>query len=354
MRTSNSHGKRSPNWPMPAILTGVGILAAGVLLLIGLQSRDAQPTRTVARSSRPAATRALPAPDPVTEAPAVTVVAEPTPMLPAAEAQDPPAIEPAAAVPADFDAGESLFADARYGEAGAVFSAYVLQHADNPWGHYMLGLCQWKQGELDAAEGELEAAIDLAPELRKARLNLARVLMDAGRHDAALAEVEAVLEADPAAPGALRLRGRALANLGRPEAEQAYRAALVADPEDAWSLNNLGLLLVESERFEDALSVLALAVKLDGRVAVFQNNLGVALERCGHPVQAADAYAAALTLEPEHAKAALSLERVDGRRGPEQPLDLAARADETALALADGRLPWEATMESETQVTQLP
>ncbi|HZB27918.1 MAG TPA: hypothetical protein VE282_05085, partial [Gemmatimonadales bacterium] len=63
---------------------------------------------------------------------------------------------------------------------------------------------------------------------------------------------------------------------------------------------------------------------------VFQNNLGVALERSGYPVAAAKAYEAAIAADSAYSKAAVSLARVtEGGQEPEsEPVDLGTLAQQ--------------------------
>jgi Tfp pilus assembly protein PilF len=93
----------------------------------------------------------------------------------------------------------------------------------------------------------------------------------------------------------------------------SYRVALSMDPADSWSMNNLGLLLIEQGRYEEALLPLARAVELRPEAPAFANNLGIALERSGHPSAAAEAYRTALKADSTYTKAATSLARVDGK-----------------------------------------
>ena len=75
--------------------------------------------------------------------------------------------------------------------------------------------------------------------------------------------------------------------------------------------------LCKQGKNEEALGPLARAVELDSTVAVFQNNLGIALEHTGRFVLATQAYKAALSVDAGYTKAKLSLARVEGR--PEDP-----------------------------------
>jgi Tfp pilus assembly protein PilF len=97
----------------------------------------------------------------------------------------------------------------------------------------------------------------------------------------------------------------------RDSAIGSYRFALSIDPADSWSMNNLGLLLIEQGRYEEALPPLARAVELRPDAPSFANNLGVALERTGHPSAAADAFRAALKADSTYVKATKSLARVE-------------------------------------------
>jgi Flp pilus assembly protein TadD len=92
-------------------------------------------------------------------------------------------------------------------------------------------------------------------------------------------------------------------------------------------MNNLGLLLLEQQRADEALPLLARAVELRMEVPAFHNNLGMALEHTGRFVAAAAEYRGALTADPGYGKARQNLARVEAvKGGREQPFDLAATA----------------------------
>jgi Flp pilus assembly protein TadD len=83
---------------------------------------------------------------------------------------------------------------------------------------------------------------------------------------------------------------------------------------DVWSMNNVGLIMIQQGKNEEALGPLARAVQLDSTVAVFQNNLGIALEHTGRFALATEAYKKALAIDGGYTKAKLSLGRVEGRK----------------------------------------
>lgn len=237
--------------------------------------------------------------------------------------------------PVDWVTAETAWRERRYAEAAALFTAWSGERPGNPWGPYMVGLSLWKDGELSGAEEALRKAVELDGEHRKAHLNLARVLLEAGRPEEALEPALRATELEPASPEAWRVLGRVHHERGSvDEAVGAYRTALFLDRDDAWSLNNLGLLHIQGGRFEEALGPLARAVEADSTLGVAQNNLGIALERTGRHGQAAEAYRSAIDLG-EGDRASVSLARVEGRADQEgvEPVTLTvlARRFETSL-----------------------
>jgi Flp pilus assembly protein TadD len=209
---------------------------------------------------------------------------------------------------------EKVYRAGRYGEAAELFAAYTSRKPENPWGHYMLGISAWKAGDHGTAETALRRTIELDAKNGKALVNLGRVLLEQNRAAAALDFAEEAVVVVPESPDAWRVLGNVRSALGVTDrAVEAYREALVLDDGDAWTMNNLGLLYIRDARYEEALPPLARAVQLRPKTAAFQNNLGVALERTGHLNEAAEAYRAALEVDPDHERARISLTRVEER-----------------------------------------
>ena len=227
-----------------------------------------------------------------------------------------------------FASAQTDYAQRKYGDAEQAFSAYVTRHPRNTYGHYMLGLSAWKNGDLDQARDAFEESLALDSTNVKTLLNLSRVLLDRGEPDQALERIEAAVALDSGSAEVYRVRGRVESALGkRDSAEVSYRLALSIDPSDSWSMNNLGLLLIDEGRYEDALMPLALATQLRPESPTFANNLGVALERTGHPYSASLAYRSALKADSTYEKAQTSLGRVDGSMD-ESPIDVAQLAQQ--------------------------
>jgi tetratricopeptide (TPR) repeat protein len=211
-----------------------------------------------------------------------------------------------------YEEAESAFLENRYDEAAELFVLYTERKPNNPWGYYMLGLSARRSGDLVNAEAAFRSALEFDPLHLKSHTNLSRVLLDTERADEALLIIDEVLVIDSEFSDAYRLQGRAHHQLGRfDDAIDSYRQAILIDDEDVWSMNNMGLILIEQERFQEALLPLARAVALRDDVAIFHNNLGVALERTGHIRAAEDVFRVALTLDEGYEKVIVSLARVE-------------------------------------------
>jgi Tfp pilus assembly protein PilF len=221
-----------------------------------------------------------------------------------------------------FASAQSAYTQRKYGEAEQSFGAYVERHPRNPFGHYMLGLSAWKNGDLDQAQASFEESLALDSTNVKTLLNLGRVLLDQDHADEALMRIEAAVALDSESAEVHRMRARVENALGHKDsAEASYRVALSIDPKDSWSMNNLGLLLVDEGRYEEALMPLSRAVELRPESPAFANNFGVALERTGHAGSAGLAYRAALAADSTYAKAQTSLARVTGMTD-DTPIDV--------------------------------
>jgi len=194
----------------------------------------------------------------------------------------------------------------------------------------MLGLSNWKAGELDGAEDSFLTALELKPEHLKSLVNYSRVLIEQGRDEEAQAQIEMAMAVNPESMDAARVLGRIQHNLGQlSDAEATYREVLTTHENDVWALNNLGLVLIEQDRHLEAMAPLAKAVRLNSDIACIHNNLGIALERAGQFTVAKEVFAQALTADDQYTKAQVSLDRVENLIEAEGtvPVDLAALAD---------------------------
>lgn len=198
-----------------------------------------------------------------------------------------------------------------------------------PWEHYDEGIAAWKSGETTEAEAHLREWVAHSPEHVKGRVNLARVLIEIGRPHEAKEHATLAANLDPASAAARRVLARSLAESGDSSAALLmYEEALWIDPDDHWSLNNMGYLLILGGRSGEAVAPLALAARLDSTNAMFRANLGVALESAGYPAAALQAFVAVVAIDPGHTRAVGSVARLHELLGedvePEVDIDLLA------------------------------
>lgn len=213
---------------------------------------------------------------------------------------------------ASYGDGEAAYRAGHYEEAATIFGRYAEQRPANAWGHYMLGLSAWKSGDLVKSEGAFEEALRVDPRHVKSLINLSRVFIDQKRPADALDRLTRAAEIAPDSIEVHRLLGRTYHTQGKlVEAETAYRHAVELNELDAWSMNNLGLVLIETQRAAEALPLLTKAVELRKDVALFHNNLGMALEHAGRFRDAATAYAGAVAVDPGYRKAKQNLTRIE-------------------------------------------
>lgn len=219
--------------------------------------------------------------------------------------------------------GVARFENGDYQGAVSHLQVTVRGRTNDAYAHYLLGLAQWKSGELEQAARSLETSLTLDATRPRCWVNLARVRMDLGDASGALEAATKCLEIDPGSSDGYHLEGRAEAALGRAdEAEASLGKACELDPGSGYAQNSLGLLLIQRGRFGDAVPHLEAAKSKLPQVSFVRNNLGVAYERTGRLKEAAIEYQAAVDAGDTHT-ALKSLARL----GPLVPADAPAVAE---------------------------
>lgn len=164
------------------------------------------------------------------------------------------------------------------------------------------------------------------------RARLQRTLVDyliaLNRRSEAIKELREMMRENRIDPVGFYNIGNALARLGdTPTAIDAYRKAIEQRKGNyARALNNMGVLLIKQERWDEALKALSSALKLENfRYAEASYNLGRLYATRGETKLAINEWSRALLTQPDHLDAALLLARA-----------LAANGDaDRALAVID-------------------
>ena len=191
--------------------------------------------------------------------------------------------------------------------------------ADNAEALHLLGTACHAVGKLDDAEANLQRAVQLAPSMAEAHHHLGALLAKRGRLDVAVASFAEAARLDPdSVEMAKNLRiaqaarqysqGLALARLGKPdEAETQYRRALAFEPGFADALSSLGALLVDQQRFAEAIDSFTRVTQLLPESPEAHSNLGLALAKQNQLDAAVACYRRALELKPDQASLHISL-----------------------------------------------
>jgi len=239
------------------LITAVMLIAA--LGAVGCSRRDSRR----AKSARATAAHTKPVEAP-REAPAASTDKDITP--------------PQITVAATFAEGEAAYRARNYKEAVAIFEAYIDRKPSNGWGYYMLGLSAWKSGDFPKAEKAFDNALSIDPKHVKSLVNESRLFIDQKRNDEAIERLTRAADIDPDSPEVHRLLAETYRTLGNTDAAiTAYRRAIDLK-DDAWSMNSLALLLLETDRADEAVSLLTTAVELKPDVQEFHTNLTTAIE----------------------------------------------------------------------------
>ncbi|MET0208594.1 MAG: tetratricopeptide repeat protein [Burkholderiaceae bacterium] len=114
------------------------------------------------------------------------------------------------------------------------------------------------------------------------------------------------------------LEGERLEEARDPAAEQAYRSALQASPDHVDAYLNLGVLLCESKRCEEAVDLYRTAIDLAPDEPLLHFNAAIALEDLAQDDAALASYERCLALMPTMADAHFNAARLHERRGDVQ------------------------------------
>ncbi|MEQ1724942.1 MAG: sulfotransferase [Sphingopyxis sp.] len=193
-----------------------------------------------------------------------------------------------------------------------------------------LGVASCQAGDMKAGADYLRKAIANGGDSIDNRLNLAKAYIDAGQHDKAAALCEGALAEQ--SPELQRLRADILKLQGRAqEAIWKYEDAVVANPDDFESWNNLGNTRHEAGDFDGAMIALQRAREINEKSSVVHTNIGRLLISMDRHEEACLMLEKAALLAPQDPKPLLELGRaltsIDHAAAGLKALGTAARLD---------------------------
>lgn len=153
---------------------------------------------------------------------------------------------------------------------------------------------------LARARAQAERALDLDPNLSRARLSHARTLLAEGDRDAAAAEIEELLARDPTNAEAHRVLGQVRGAAGDTEAAlEELRRAESLGPGDPLIPSTLGTVLFRAGRYEEAEEAFHRAIDVAPDYGFAYRNRAAALQMLGRYGEAAKQYQRALEIRSD-------------------------------------------------------
>jgi tetratricopeptide (TPR) repeat protein len=191
----------------------------------------------------------------------------------------------------------ALYQARRYAEAAALDKKVIAERPTIPSVYEDMALALRQVERHDEAIAALEAAIAKGLGTEGIRRQLGLALCDAGRPREAV-QVLAPLAAG-GDPETLTAYGVALGDAGRyQEAIAELRKAAAASPFDPLPLEDMGVVSLRMDRPAEAQRHLESALRLNDRLPVSWNTLGVALFRQHQVTGALDAWERAVAIDP--------------------------------------------------------
>ncbi|HEV2834271.1 MAG TPA: FG-GAP-like repeat-containing protein, partial [Pyrinomonadaceae bacterium] len=144
------------------------------------------------------------------------------------------------------------------------------------------GVALLEQFKYKEAAEAFKRALQLAPDLALARINLGIALFNVPDLPAAQRELQAAATLAPSAPQPPYLLGLAAKTQNRPdEAITYFQKVLRIDPNDVGANVNLGQLYAQQRKYTEAIAALRIAIAAEPYNATALYNLGTALVRGG-------------------------------------------------------------------------
>ena len=167
-------------------------------------------------------------------------------------------------------------------QAPAPGSSTRVATRENAYRANNIGVARLEQYDFPAAIEAFRRALAIDPALALARLNLGIALFYGGEPDAARKELEAVKAAMPDRPQPDYVLGLiARAGDRTEDAVSAFTRVRELDPSDVGAAINLGQLLVQQRRFDEAIKLLRPAIEAEPFNATAAYGLATALIRSG-------------------------------------------------------------------------
>ena len=216
--------------------------------------------------------------------------------------------------PAYNNLGAALHAKGRHDEAIATYQQALRLRPDFPLAHYNLANALNDAGRPREAVEHFRIALQTISGSADVHNNLGIALMGEGKADDAIAEFRVAVQLEPESAASRRNLANALESVNRyDEAINEFGRAARLDPTGS-AHYDLGILLLELDRTEEAIAAFRAALKLAPRSVEAHNNLGIALGIQGRLDEAIDHFQQALAIKPDFEDARRNLTLALGQK----------------------------------------
>lgn len=187
----------------------------------------------------------------------------------------------------------------KYKDAVDIDPRYALAQAKLAIAYGRLYVIHREPSALDLARGNAERALQLNPNLVDGHLALALVFDLTGDEPRALSEISAALKLDPSHPKAMIWQGQIYTRLNLwSKAEEVFHKALQERPNYWIAYNELGLVLHDQGKYDEAIRAFRTASLAAPNSALPIGNLGGEYIEIGDFVEAKKSLDKSLALEP--------------------------------------------------------
>lgn len=226
----------------------------------------------------------------------------------------------------------------------------VSKHPDFAPGHEALAFVYFQDDQYEKAVDSARRAVELDPELERARYVLGSALYEIEAYEAAVSELQTLIEQEAGIPAAYVYSSRSLRALGREDeamealeeglkiahtttalfgqigfdslsevelefAAKSLREEIAITPEEPENYNVLSLVLAKTGAHDEALEAVKTALELQPNAPHITDSLGTVRLYRGELAEAIDAYREAIALDPDYPVYHYNLSLALRRRG---------------------------------------
>lgn len=171
-----------------------------------------------------------------------------------------------------------LYAD-NYKDSYSLWSKVIDSNQENQWGLAMAynerGQIAYKDGKLALAQSDINRALTIEPQMKRALLNRANIYDKTGQLENALKDLDKVLVLEDSSTDALKIRSSIYGKLGKSDkALDDLNRAVSLDPNSPELFNNLGIVYSIKNEYPKALENFKKAVELSPYYLQARMNLG--------------------------------------------------------------------------------